>query len=141
MDSPFYFSRARFEKSVWRRVQNLPIIDSMKLVCKNSSQVQDKKSSRDRPKRSSETKTTSGSKKRDRKSRTSRSVKPKVSAKPIKSEPIDIEPYKTNSKDEFKHDLIKRLSNAVGQISKIFTILYVTTGTRILLTSLAPSSN
>ena len=64
--------------------------------------MQDKKSSRDRPKQSSETKTTSGSKKRDRKSRTSRSLKPKVSAKPIKSEPIDIEPYKTNSKDEFK---------------------------------------
>lgn len=86
--------------------------------------MQDKKSSRDRPKRSSETKTTSGSKKRDRKSRTSRSVKPKVSAKPIKSEPVDIEPYKTNSKEEFKNDLIKRLSNAVGPISKIFSIFY-----------------
>ena len=50
-------------------------------------------------------------------------MKPNVSAKPIKSEPIDIEPYKTNSKDEFKNDLIKKLSNAVGPISK-FSILY-----------------
>ena len=88
--------------------------------------MQDKQSSRNRPKRSSESKTTSGSKKRDRKSRTSRSVKPKVSAKPIKSEPIDIEPYKVNSKDEFKTELIKRLSNAVGRILKKYNRLLLT---------------
>ena len=81
--------------------------------------MQDKKSSGERAKRSSETKTISGSKKRDRKSRTSRSTKPKVSAKPIKSEPIDIEPYNQTSKTEFKNELIKRLSNAVGMISTI----------------------
>jgi len=80
--------------------------------------VQEKKSSRNRPDRSSETKRTSGSKKRDRKSKTSRSIKPRVSAKPIKSEPIELEPYNAESKNDFKKELIQRLSNAVGDVER-----------------------
>ena len=86
--------------------------------------MQDKKSSSERAKRSSNIKATSGLKKRDRKSRTSRSAKPKVSAKPIKSEPIDVEPYNQTSKTEFKNELIKRLSNAVGVISRLTLVTF-----------------